>query len=349
MGAGPIAAHRAPHPTTFKVVTASTTHASGATPLRIAITGATGFIGHALVRYLEANGHAVVRISRGAPRPGFDDVQWDPAAGRLDAARLEGIDAAIHLAGETISERWTTGHRRAIRESRIRGTALLAGTLARLARKPRVLVSSSAVGIYGDRGDEVLTEESPIGRFVAGDEGASRNRGAAYLAQVGAEWEAAAGAASAAGIRVVQPRSGVVIGAHGGILARLLPPFRMGAGGKLGDGRQWTSWIALSDHVRALEFLLLTDSLRGPVNVVAPEPVTNEELSRTLARVLHRPAVATVPAFAARLMFGEMADALLLAGQRVLPRKLLDAGFRFDHPTLEDALRTELAGHGAAA
>ena len=321
----------------------SPTHA----PLRIAITGATGFVGHALVRYLEANGHTTVRISRSRPRPGFDDVQWDPAAGRLDAASLEGIDAAIHLAGETISERWTAGHRRAIRESRIRGTRLLAETLARLARKPRVLVSASAVGIYGDRGDEMLTEESATGRYAAGE--TARNEGAAYLAQVGAEWEGAAAPASEAGIRVVHPRSGVILGAHGGILSRLLPPFRLGAGGKVGDGRQWTSWIALSDEVRVLEFLVLTDSLRGPVNSVAPEPVTNAELSRVLAHVLHRPAVATVPAFAARLMFGEMADALLLAGQRVLPRKLLDAGFRFDHPTLEGALRAELAGHGAAA
>jgi uncharacterized protein (TIGR01777 family) len=299
------------------------------------------------VRYLEANGHTTVRVSRGRPRAGFDDVQWDPAAGRLDPASLEGIDAAIHLAGETISERWTAGHRREIRESRIRGTRLLAETLARLGRKPRVLVSASAVGIYGDRGDEILTEESATGSYAA--VGTARNEGAAYLAQVGAEWEAAAAPASEAGIRVVHPRSGVILGAHGGILSRLLPPFRLGAGGKLGDGRQWTSWIALSDEVRVLEFLVVTESLRGPVNSVAPEPVTNAELSRVLAHILHRPAVATVPAFAARLMFGEMADALLLAGQRVVPRRLLDAGFRFDHPTLEDALRSELAGHGAAA
>ena len=326
-------------------MTSSSSSAPG--PLRIAITGATGFVGRALVRYLEANGHTTVRISRGRPRQGFDDVQWDPAAGRLDPAPLEGIDAAIHLAGETISERWTAAHRREIRESRIRGTRLLAETLATLARKPRVLVSASAVGIYGDRGDEVLTEESATGSFVAGE--TARNVGAAYLAQVGAEWEGAAAPASEAGIRVVHPRSGVILGAHGGILSRLLPPFRLGAGGKVGDGRQWTSWIALSDEVRVLEFLVLTESLRGPVNAVAPEPVTNAELSRVLAHVLHRPALATVPAFAARLMFGEMADALLLAGQRALPRKLLDAGFHFDHPTLEDALRAELAGHGAAA
>lgn len=323
------------------------TTSSASARFRIAITGATGFIGRALVRYLEANGHSTVRISRSAPRPGFDDVQWDPAAGRLDPAPLEGIDAVIHLAGETISERWTTAHRRAIRESRIRGTQLLAGTLASLARRPRVLVSASAVGIYGDRGDNVLSEESAIGAYAAAE--TSRNAGAAYLAQVGSEWEAAAAPAKDAGIRVVHPRSGVVLGAHGGILSRLLPPFRFGAGGKIGDGRQWTSWIALSDEVRVLEFLVLTESLSGPVNAVAPQPVTNAELSHVLARVLHRPAIATVPAFAARLMFGEMADALLLAGQRVVPRKLLDADFRFDHPTLEDALRAELGGHGAAA
>jgi uncharacterized protein (TIGR01777 family) len=317
-------------------------------PLRIAITGATGFIGRALVRYLESRRHAIVRISRRPPRPGRDDVQWDPAAGRLDGAALGEIDAAIHLAGESISERWTTEHRREIRESRRRGTHLLATTLAALARPPRVLVSSSAVGVYGDRGDEVLTEASARGAHVPGDEGFRRNRGAAFLAQVASEWEDAA-APAAAGIRVVHPRTGVVLGAGGGILARLLPPFRIGAGGKIGDGRQWMSWIALSDLVRVFEHLVVTEALRGPVNAVAPEPVTNADFARALGRVLHRPAVATVPAFAARLMFGEMADALLLAGQRVVPRVLLDSGFRFDHPTVEDALRTELAGHGAAA
>src|SRR5688572_12956946 len=201
-------------------------------PRRIAITGATGFIGHALVRYLEANGRTIVRISRRAPRPGSGDVQWDPAAGRLDAAPLEGIDAAIHLAGETISERWTAEHRRGIRESRLGGTRLLATTLASLARRPHVLVSGSAIGIYGDRGDEVLTEASAPGAHVAGDEGARRNRGAAFLAQVATEWENAAVPAADAGIRVVHPRTGVVLGSGGGILAKLLPPFRMGAGGK---------------------------------------------------------------------------------------------------------------------
>ena len=322
---------------------------SGGAPLRIAVTGATGFIGHALVRYLESQRHTVVRISRRAAAPGSGDVRWDPAAGRLDGAALEGIDAAIHLAGETISERWTAEHRRGIRESRRRGTALLATTLAALSRRPRVLVSSSAVGIYGDRGDEVLTESSAPGAHVAGDEGAIRNRGAAFLAQVAAEWESAAAPAAAAGIRVVHPRTGVVVGAGGGILAKLLPPFRLGAGGKVGDGRQWMSWIALSDLVRILEAMVVEESLRGPVNVTAPEPVTNADFSRTLGRVLHRPALATVPAFAARLMFGEMADALLLASQRAVPRVLLDVGFRFDHPTLEEALRAELAGHGAPA
>jgi hypothetical protein len=327
----------------------STASTSPPPPLRIAITGATGFIGHALVRYLESRRHTIVRISRRAPRPGSGDVQWDPASGTLDAAALEGIDAVIHLAGETISERWTAEHRRAVRESRRRGTDLLAITLAALSRRPRVLVSSSAIGVYGDRGGEVLTEASARGAHVAGEEGTRRNRGATFLAQVASEWEDAAAPAAAAGIRVVHPRSGVVLGAGGGILARLLPPFRMGAGGKIGDGRQWMSWIALSDLVRVFEHLVLTESMRGPVNAVAPEPVTNADFSRALGRVLHRPALATVPAFAARLMFGEMADALLLAGQRVLPRALLDSGFHFDHPTLEDALRIELAGHGAAA
>ena len=317
--------------------------------MRIAITGATGFVGRALVPHLERRGHAIVRVSRSAPRPGTSDVSWDPDAGRLDARGLEGIDAAIHLAGETISERWSAAHRRAIRDSRVRGTTLLATTLAALSPRPRALVSASAVGIYGDRGDELLTEASPVGAYLHGDDGARRNRGAAYLAQVAAEWEEAAAPAAAAGIRVVHPRVGVVLGTDGGILERLLPPFRLGAGGRIGDGRQWMSWVALSDLVRALDFLLATESMRGAVNVVAPEPATNADFSAALARVLHRPAVATVPAFAARLMFGEMADALLLAGQRVVPQRLLDAGFRFEHATLEGALRAELAREGAAA
>ena len=323
--------------------------ASDRTPLRIAITGATGFIGSALVAHLEGHGHTVLRVTRSPSRERPGDVRWDPAGGWIDIAALEGIDAAVHIAGESISERWTDAHKREVRESRLRGTRLVAESLAALGRRPKVLVSSSAIGIYGDRGDEVLTEASAPGRHLAGDEGARRNRGAAFLAQVAVEWEDAATPAEEAGIRVVHPRTGVVLGPGGGVLERLLPPFRLGAGGKIADGRQWMSWIALADLVRVLEFLLVTPSLRGPVNAAAPEPATNADFSRTLARVLHRPALATVPAFALRLMFGEMADALLLASQRVVPRRLLDAGFRFEHPTLEDALRAELARDGVAA
>ena len=296
--------------------------------LRVAVTGATGLIGRTLVGFLATGGHEVRRLvrSRSAMRPG--DVYWNPAAGEIDASGLDGLDAVVHLAGETVSERWTAAHRRAIRESRVQGTGLLARTLAALSRPPKVLVSASAVGYYGDGGDRELDESSPPGTD--------------FLAGVAREWEAAAAPAAARGIRVVHPRSGVVLSAGGGALARLLPPFKLGAGGKIGSGKQWMSWIALDDVVGALHFLLFTDSLAGPVNVTSPNPVTNAEFGRTLGHVLHRPALATVPALALRLMYGEMADTMLLAGQRVLPRKLQAAGFTFRHPELEEALRWEL-------
>jgi uncharacterized protein (TIGR01777 family) len=296
--------------------------------LRIAITGATGLVGRALVPFLTTGGHEVLRLVRSRDRLGAGAVYWNPAAGEIDADSLDGLDAVIHLAGETVSERWTAAHKRAIMESRVQGTGLLARTLARLPRPPRVLVSASAVGYYGDGGDRELDESSPQGRD--------------FLAGVARAWEEAAAPAAARGIRVVHPRLGVVLSPAGGALERLLPPFRLGAGGKLASGRQWMSWIALDDVVGALHFLLYTDSLAGPVNLTAPNAVTNADFAHTLGRVLHRPALATVPALALRLMFGEMADTMLLAGQRVLPRKLLAAGFTFSHPTLEEALRFEL-------
>ena len=296
--------------------------------LQIAITGATGLIGRALVPLLAAAGHEVKRLVRSRDRLGPGDVYWNPAAGEIDDDGLDGLDAVVHLAGETVSERWTKAHKRAILESRVQGTGLLARTLARLPRPPRVLVSASAVGYYGDGGDRELDESSPTGTD--------------FLAGVARAWEEAAAPAAARGIRVVHPRFGVVLNQSGGALERLLPPFRMGAGGKLSHGRQWMSWISLDDAVGALHFLLATHTLAGPVNVTAPNPVTNADFSHTLGHVLHRPAMATVPALALRLMFGEMADTMLLAGQRVLPRKLLAAGFQFRHPTLEEALRHEL-------
>jgi uncharacterized protein (TIGR01777 family) len=307
-------------------------HAAAALPpMRIAITGATGLVGTALDAFLSTGGHAVHRLVRRAPDPAraHPDIRWNPDAGTIDARALEGMDAVIHLAGANVGERWTDAHRRAIRESRVRGTALLAETLARLERRPATFVSASAIGIYGDRGAEVLDETSTLGD--------------GFLADVGRVWESSADAARGAGIRVVHPRIGIVLSARGGALARMLPPFRLGLGGRLGSGRQWMSWIALDDVLGGLLHVLATPTLVGPVNFTAPAPVTNAEFTRVLGRVLSRPAFAFVPEAALSLAFGaEMARAVLLASQRVLPRALEASGFRFRFPALEPALRFEL-------
>src|SRR5215213_9019774 len=295
----------------------------------VAISGASGLIGHALVERLRANRRRVRRLVR-SPRPESpDDIVWDPMHGVLAPHALEGAEAVIHLAGEPIAQRWTSARRRAIRESRVRGTELLARAIAALERKPGVLLSGSAVGYYGDRGDEAVSEESPPGTD--------------YLSGVAKEWKSATGAAADAGVRVVLLRSGIVLNPNGGALEKLLPPFRLGVGGPLGSGRQWMSWIALDDHLRAMEHALATTGLHGPVNFVAPNPVTNAEFAATLGRVLGRPALVPVPSFALELLYGEMARATLLAGQRVFPKALLRTGFHFAHPTLEQALRFELA------
>jgi uncharacterized protein (TIGR01777 family) len=294
----------------------------------IAITGSTGLIGSALAEELRAGGHTVRRLVRSERhrRPG--DALWDPAAGRLDPHALDGIDAVVHLAGEPIAQRWTTEAKRRIRESRVRGTELLARTIASLARPPRVLVSGSALGIYGDRGDEELDEASAVGHD--------------FLGAVATAWEAAAEPAARAGVRVVKIRTGLVLSPRGGALAKLLVPFRLGVGGRVGSGRQWVSWIGLDDAVGAIIYALGTEALVGPVNLAAPAPVTNAELTETLARVLRRPAIVPVPAFVMRLVFGEMGEATLLASQRMRPRRLLESGYRFRYPTLEAALRHEL-------
>ena len=294
----------------------------------VAITGASGLIGSALADALAADGYVVrrfVRVGRQA-RPG--DILWDPVRQVLEPAELEGVDAVVHLAGEPIGQRWTSAVRRRIRESRIAGTRLLAASIASLSRPPRVFASGSAMGIYGSRGDEVLSETSPIG-----DD---------FLAELAADWEAEADRAAPAGVRVVKLRTGLVLSPRGGALARLLLPFRLGVGGRVGSGRQWVSWIALSDTVRAIRHVMASDGVAGPVNLAAPTPVTNAELSSTLGKVLHRPALIPVPAVALRAVFGEMADATLLASQRMQPRRLLESGFQFDHPRLESALRHEL-------
>lgn len=289
--------------------------------MRIGVTGASGFLGQRLVPALQAAGHQVVRIGRGADA----DVRWDPSAGAIDAAGCAGIDAFVHLAGANVGERWTPAHRREIRDSRVLGTALVARTAAALTPRPRVLVCASAVGIYGDAGDVVLDEASPAGRD--------------FLADVGRAWEAAADPARQAGIRTVHLRFGVVLSRRGGALARMLPVFCLGGGGKLASGRQWMSWVSMEDAVGAVQFALARETIVGAVNAVAPSPVTNAEFTETLARVVHRPALFPVPAFALNLMFGEMAQGTLLASQRVVPRQLLAAGYAFRHATLEPALR----------
>jgi len=297
--------------------------AAGLPALRVAITGASGLIGTALGAFLSTGGHEVVRLVRGRAGPG--EARWDPAAGEVDAAGLEGVDAVVHLAAATISKRWTRERKREILESRSRGTGVLAEALARLERPPRVLVCASGIGYYGSRGDETLTEES-----ASGDD---------FVAGVCRAWEGAAEPAAAAGIRVVNLRMGVVLSA---VLPRMLLPFKVGLGGRLGSGRQWWSWLSLDDAVGAFHHAIATESLAGPVNVCAPGLVTNAQFTRTLARVLRRPAALPVPAPALRIAFGELADGLLLASQRALPARLEESGFSFVQPELESALRREL-------
>lgn len=296
----------------------------------VLVTGASGFIGTALVTSLRAAGHRPVIAYRTRVPKGADGIAWDPDAGSIDAASLEGIDAVVHLAGAGIGDRrWTAARKRVIRDSRTRGTRLVARTLAALERRPAVMVSASAVGIYGNRGDERLTEVS-----APGDD---------FLAGVCMDWEASTRMAEDAGIRVVHARTGVVLGPGGGILGRLALPFRLGVGGRLGAGTQHMSWIALTDQVRALEHALVTPALAGSVNLTAPEPVTNAEFTRTLARVLRRPSLIPTPLTALRARYGrELVEGLLLASQRAVPEALSASGFVFEHPTLEPALRSAL-------
>lgn len=299
-------------------------HDVGAPPMRVLVTGSNGLLGSALVPFLTTGGHAVTRLVR-SPAVATE-VHWDPAAGELDVARLGGVDAVVHLAGENISEgRWTDDKKRRILESRVNGTRLVSESLAKMEKPPRVLVCASAIGVYGDRGEETVDEQSSLG--------------SGFLADVCRQWEEAAEPARSAGIRVVHLRFGVILSASGGALAKMLLPFWLGAGGALGNGEQYMSWIALDDAVGVVHFALTRDSLCGAVNAVAPAPVTNREYTKTLARVLSRPAIVPVPAFVAKLAFGEMADALLLSSTRVAPRLLQHAGYDFRFPTLEAALR----------
>jgi uncharacterized protein len=302
----------------------------GRTSWTIAISGSTGLIGSALVESLRRDGHRIRRITRSETGTRSEHVAWNPDTETLDPAALEGVDAVIHLAGENVGERWTEEKKRKIRDSRVKGTRLLAAAIASLERRPQVMVNAGGIGIYGDRGDEVLDESTALGPATD------------FLAQVGREWEGAAEPAERHGIRVVKLRMGVVLSPTGGALERLLLPFRMGVGGKLGSGKQWMSWVAMTDVVEAIRFALANPGLQGPINLVAPEPVTNAEFTRALGRVLGRPTLFTVPAPALQLVFGEMAGGTLLASQRAVPRRLLEAGFEFRYPTLDEALRAEL-------
>jgi len=295
----------------------------------VAVSGAGGLIGSALVTSLRADGHRAIPLVRRAPRPGEDELGWDPSSGALTPARTGAADAVVHLAGDRIvGLRWTAEKKRRIRESRVTATRLLVQTLTRLSKLPAVLVGASGIGYYGSRGDGVLTEDSRVGT--------------GFLADLARDWEAATAPAMAMGIRVVNLRIGVVLSAKGGALAAMLTPFRLGMGGVVGDGTQWMSWIALDDIIGAIRHVFERDALRGPVNAVAPAPVTNAEFTRTLGRVLGRPTLVPLPAFAARLALGEMADELLLTSQRVLPARLEATSYTFRHPTLEGALRAAL-------
>ena len=293
--------------------------------MKILVSGSHGLVGRALVKSLIDDGHEVVRLVRHDRTLGAFEIEWHPNQGRVDGQQLEGFDAVFHLAGESIaSGRWTDEKKHAIRDSRVKGTALLSETLAQLSQPPPVFVCASAIGYYGNRGDEVLTETSGPGND--------------FLASVCVEWEAATRPAAEKRIRTVNTRFGIILDGNGGALAKMLTPFRMGIGGRVGDGRQWMSWITLEDVVAGLKFMLLDTAARGPVNFVAPKPVTNAEFTRTLGRVLARPTFFPVPAFGVRLAFGEMADALLLSSQRVEPVVLEEKGFPFYWPTLEPAL-----------
>jgi len=295
--------------------------------MKILVAGASGLVGSALIPSLESDGAEINRLVRSSPK--VNEIEWHPNRGEIDTARLEGFDAIINLAGENIAEgRWTDERKRRIRDSRVNGTHLLSEAIGKLATKPHVFLCASATGFYGDRDDEILEETS--------------ESGSGFLATLCREWEGATEPAAKAGVRVVNLRFGPILAREGGMLGKMLTPFKMGMGGKVGSGKQYISWVTIDDVVGAIRLALGDKSLDGPLNVVSPHPVTNEEFTRTLGEVLSRPTVMSIPAFAARLAFGEMADEMLLVSQRVVPKKLTDAGYQFRHPELEGAFRKYL-------
>lgn len=296
------------------------------TRMRILISGASGLVGAALTKWLRADGHEVAHFVRPGGASAAGDIAWDPASANVDVAAMEGADAVIHLSGASIGDgRWTAARKAILRSSRIDSTRLMVDALGKLRQKPRVFLCASAIGYYGNRGDEILTEES--------------ERGIGFLPLLARDWEAEALRAENDGIRTVRMRFGVILSREGGALPRMVLPLKFGAGGRLGSGKQWMSWIALEDVVGIVCAMILDDRFRGAVNVVAPNPVQNEEFTRVLARVLERRAIFPAPEFALRLALGEMADALLLISQRVQPERLVAAGYAFQYANLEPALR----------
>lgn len=299
--------------------------------MRILVSGSTGLIGAALVDRLKGQGHEIVRLTRSASGTPEPEIVWDPASGAIDRTALENLDAVVHLAGENLFGWWNAEKKQKIRDSRINGTALLAHALADLETKPRVLVSASAIGYYGDRGNELLDESSL--------------QGAGFLAQVCHEWEEATAPASAAGIRVINTRFGIVLSPAGGALKLMLPVFKAGLGGPIGDGQNYMSWIAIEDACGSIDYLLNNDTFSGPVNIVAPEAVTNKEFTQSLATAVSRPAIFRFPKALAKTLLREMADEMLLPSVRVAPARLAGVGFQHQYPTLETALRAQLDKH----
>lgn len=296
--------------------------------MRVVVSGASGLIGSALVPALRSGGHDVLRLVRREPGS-TDEVRWNPAAGELDTGALHGVDAIVNLSGEYLGKRWTDARKREIVASRVQSTELLARTAAALEPRPSVFAVASAVGYYGDRGDEILTEES--------------SAGTGFLADVVRAWEAAADPAREAGVRVVHLRQGIVLSREGGAVKQMLLPFKLGVGGRVGSGKQWWSWVGMSDVVAAYGHALASD-VEGALNVTAPNPVTNHQFTRALGKALRRPAIVPAPGFGIRALFGEMGDTMLLQGQRVLPARLLDVGFEFATPTVDVALEHVLSG-----
>ena len=291
--------------------------------MRILVSGSTGLVGRALVPYLEDAGHEVTRLVR-PDSSTSDGITWNPSEGELDPGRLEGFDAVVHLAGESLNQRWTESSKRRILESRVRGTGLLAGALADLDDPPEVLVSASAVGYYGDRGDAWLTEDASSGDL--------------FISEVCRRWEEASRPAADGGVRVVNPRTGIVLSTEGGALKQMLPPFKLGVGGHLGSCDQYLPWVTREDAARAIEHLIENEAIEGPVNVCTPNPVRNRTFTDALGDALGRPTVVFVPGFAVKLMFGQMGEELLLASDRVRPAKLEDSGFEWRYPDLDPAL-----------